>query len=90
MNQSFTPVDSVDLGASVAERFGKSIGPVERKLSTCGSRLMPCCEADVLSASLMTLSRHKPDRAKVLAGQIASKSYYVGEIAGLRLAVRRG
>ncbi|ETW86100.1 hypothetical protein HETIRDRAFT_60199 [Heterobasidion irregulare TC 32-1] len=73
VNQSLSPVDTVDLGASVAERFGKAIGPVERKLS-----------------SLASLSKYRLDRAKVLASQMASKGYFAGEIAGLRLASRGG
>ncbi|KAI0273304.1 atypical/PIKK/PI4K protein kinase [Gloeopeniophorella convolvens] len=73
VNQSLSPVDSIDLGASIAETFGKAIGPVERKLS-----------------SLASLSKHKPDRAKVVTSQIASKAYFLGEIAGLRLAARGG
>ena len=44
----------------------------------------------LLPASLAALSKHKPDRAKALASQIASKAYFAGEIAGLRLASRRG
>jgi hypothetical protein len=36
------------------------------------------------------LSKHKPDRAKILTSQIASKAYFIGEIAGLRLAGRGG
>jgi phosphatidylinositol 4-kinase len=36
------------------------------------------------------LSKHKPDRAKILTSQIASKAYFTGEIAGLRLAGRGG
>ncbi|KAI0064541.1 hypothetical protein BV25DRAFT_1930940 [Artomyces pyxidatus] len=73
VNQSLSPIDSVDLGASVAEQFGKAIGPVERKLS-----------------SLASLSKHKPDRSKILTSQLASKGYFAGEIAGLRLAGRKG
>ncbi|KAI0275884.1 atypical/PIKK/PI4K protein kinase [Russula aff. rugulosa BPL654] len=73
VNQSLSPIDSVDLGASIAENYGKVIGPVERKLS-----------------SLVGLSKHKPDRSKILISQLASKAYYTGEIAGLRLAGRGG
>jgi phosphatidylinositol 4-kinase A len=35
VNQSLSPIDSVDLGASIAENYGKVIGPVERKLCAC-------------------------------------------------------
>ncbi|THH17523.1 hypothetical protein EW146_g3305 [Bondarzewia mesenterica] len=73
VNQSLSPIDSVDLGASIAEQFGKAIGPVERKMT-----------------SLALLSKYKPDRSKMLASQLASKSYFAGEIAGLRLASRGG
>lgn len=73
INQSLSPIDAVDLGASIAENYGKAIGPVERKMS-----------------SLAMLSKHKPDRAKILTSQIASKAYFTGEIAGLRLAGRGG
>ncbi|KAI0256980.1 atypical/PIKK/PI4K protein kinase [Lactifluus subvellereus] len=73
VNQSLSPIDAVDLGASVAETYGKAIGPVQRKLS-----------------SLASLSKHKTDRAKVVTSQIASKAYFMGEIAGLRLAGRGG
>lgn len=34
INQSLSPIDTVDLGASIAENYGKAIGPVERKLCT--------------------------------------------------------
>ena len=32
INQSLSPIDAVDLGASIAENYGKAIGPVERKM----------------------------------------------------------
>jgi phosphatidylinositol 4-kinase len=41
-------------------------------------------------ASLANLSSWKPDRAKILASQLASKGYFAGEAAGLRLASREG
>ncbi|KAJ7085721.1 hypothetical protein B0H15DRAFT_846088 [Mycena belliarum] len=62
-----------ELGASVAEQFGKSIGPVQRQL-----------------VSLATLSKWKTDGAKSLASQVASKGYFAGEAAGIRLASRQG
>jgi len=40
--------------------------------------------------SLSAISAWKPDRTKALASQIASKSYFSGEIAGLRLSRRTG
>ncbi|KAA1469432.1 atypical/PIKK/PI4K protein kinase [Dentipellis sp. KUC8613] len=73
VNQSLSPLDSVDLGASIAEQYAKAIGPIERKLS-----------------SLSSLSKFQTDRAKSLASQMAAKSYFYGEIAGLRLAGRGG
>ncbi|KAK7034075.1 Phosphatidylinositol 4-kinase stt4 [Paramarasmius palmivorus] len=65
------PSDATELGASVAERFGKAVGPIHRQL-----------------AALANLSQWKTDKAKVLASQIASKGYFAGEVAGLRLASR--
>jgi phosphatidylinositol 4-kinase len=89
VNQSLSPIDSVDLGASIAENYGKAIGPVERKLCTCiRSFLFHIFHYCI--ASLAALSKHKPDRAKIVTSQIASKAYYTGEIAGLRLAGRGG
>lgn len=40
--------------------------------------------------SLSAISAWKPDRTKALASQIALKSYFSGEIAGLRLSRRTG
>ncbi|KAF7295444.1 hypothetical protein MIND_01084200 [Mycena indigotica] len=70
---SSTGAEWTELGASVAEQFGKSIGPVQRQL-----------------VSLSTLSTKKTDGAKSLASQIASKGYFAGEAAGIRLASRQG
>ncbi|KAG9318618.1 hypothetical protein JVU11DRAFT_711 [Chiua virens] len=39
--------------------------------------------------SLRSLSNREYDRAKVLASQLASKNYFAGEAAGLRLASRK-
>jgi phosphatidylinositol 4-kinase A len=89
VNQSLSPIDAVDLGASIAETYGKAIGPVQRKL--CMTHLVLLSYfIDHAVASLASLSKHKPDRAKVVISQIASKAYFVGEIAGLRLAGRGG
>lgn len=89
INQSLSPIDSVDLGASIAENYGKAIGPVERKLCRyCRRRSFNLF--DYFLASLAALSKHKPDRAKIVTSQIASKAYFTGEIAGLRLAGRGG
>ncbi|KAF9265698.1 hypothetical protein L218DRAFT_986377 [Marasmius fiardii PR-910] len=65
------PSDATELGASIAESFAKTVGPVSRQLM-----------------ALSNLSPGKTDKAKVLASQIASKSYFSGEVAGLRLASR--
>ncbi|KAK7038059.1 hypothetical protein R3P38DRAFT_3311292 [Favolaschia claudopus] len=70
---SSTGTEWTELGASVAEQFGKSIGPVQRQL-----------------VSLSTLSKWKTDGAKSLASQVASKGYFAGEAAGIRLASRQG
>ena len=43
-----------------------------------------------LKGSLSAISAWKPDRTKALASQIALKSYFSGEIAGLRLSRRTG
>ncbi|KNZ80366.1 Phosphatidylinositol 4-kinase stt4 [Termitomyces sp. J132] len=69
ITQSSSGGHSSELGASVAEHFGKAIGPVERQL-TC----------------LASLSQWKTDGAKSLANEIASKSYFSGEVAGACLA----
>ena len=78
--------EATELGASSAARFGREIGESERNFSggfTCASA------SDGLThfskGSLSAISVWKPDRTKTLASQIASKSYFSGEIAGLRL-----
>lgn len=49
------------------------------------------CELTQLSeGSLSAISAWKPDRTKALASQISLKSYFSGEIAGLRLSRRTG
>ncbi|KII89099.1 hypothetical protein PLICRDRAFT_698221 [Plicaturopsis crispa FD-325 SS-3] len=73
LSQSSSSADAAELGASVAEQFGKAVGPVQRDLT-----------------SLAALSNWKVDRAKVLSNQLASKGYFAGEVAGLRLASRHG
>ncbi|XP_006457944.1 hypothetical protein AGABI2DRAFT_64231 [Agaricus bisporus var. bisporus H97] len=71
VNQSVTGADSAELGASIAEQFGKGVGPVHRHLF-----------------SLKSLSRWNMDQSKILTSQIAIRSYYSGEAAGLGLAGR--
>ncbi|KAG6828586.1 hypothetical protein H0H92_007376 [Tricholoma furcatifolium] len=73
VTQSSSGGHSSELGASLAEHFGKAIGPVERQL-TC----------------LAGLSKWKTDGAKSLANEIAIKSYFAGEAAGVRLACHEG
>ena len=62
------PLISVDLGASVGENYGEVVGPVtpvERKVCTCiRSSLFRIFHYYI--ASLATLSKHKPDRAKIV------------------------
>ncbi|KAL1668533.1 hypothetical protein GGF50DRAFT_96468 [Schizophyllum commune] len=65
-------LESADLGASVAEHYGKIVGPVQRQLT-----------------SLSALSNCRTDGAKSLASQLANKSYFAGEAAGVRLASRQ-
>ena len=83
------PADATELGASIAERFGKAVGPVNRQLSK--STLLLCLTwLTPYPAALSNLSPGKTDKAKVLSSQIASKGYFAGEVAGLRLARRSG
>ncbi|KAJ7632956.1 hypothetical protein FB45DRAFT_913996 [Roridomyces roridus] len=70
---SSTGAEWTELGASVAEQFGKSIGPVQRQL-----------------VSLANFSKWKTDGARSLISQVASKGYFGGEAAGIRLASRQG
>lgn len=86
--QSLAGSDTSELGASMAERFAKAFGPPHRQLSEwrCDDK----SSFSDLSASLRSLSNWDYDRAKVLASQLASKSYFAGEAAGLRLASRKG
>ncbi|EIW84881.1 hypothetical protein CONPUDRAFT_117099 [Coniophora puteana RWD-64-598 SS2] len=70
--QSLSGPATSELGASIAEQYGKSFGRVQRHLSSLG-----------------TLSQLKSDRARVMASQLASKGYYAGEAAGIRLANRK-
>ncbi|KAF8913519.1 hypothetical protein CPB85DRAFT_1299266 [Mucidula mucida] len=73
VHQSSAGVEGAELGASIAEQFGKAVGPVQRQLT-----------------SLSALSGQTMDRSKILASQIASKGYFSGEAAGVRLAGRSG
>ena len=49
-----------------------------------------CILIHFFKGSLSVISVWKPDRTRILASQIASKSYFSGEIAGLRLSRRTG
>ncbi|KAK0463795.1 uncharacterized protein EV420DRAFT_1520089 [Desarmillaria tabescens] len=73
VHQSNSGTDGAELGASIAEQFGKAIGPVQRQL-----------------VSLSALSNRTLDKANILASQIASRGYFAGEAAGIRLASRSG
>ena len=85
-------VDTSELGASIAEKFGKAVGPIYRHISECLFHGTSSAQFDIYFelASLSTLSGWEPDRAKILASQLASKGYFAGEAAGLRLASREG
>ncbi|TFK76247.1 atypical/PIKK/PI4K protein kinase [Pluteus cervinus] len=61
-----------ELGATVAETYARTIGPVYRQ-----------------TVSLINLSKWKSDASRNLASQLASKGYFAGEAAGLRLANRQ-
>ncbi|KAG6820652.1 hypothetical protein H0H93_013851 [Arthromyces matolae] len=87
--QSSSGGHSSELGASVAEHFGKSIGPVDRQLSGHPVIIKPIYVNRRL-ACLAGLSQWKTDGAKNLANEIASKSYFLGEAAGVRLAWHSG
>jgi phosphatidylinositol 4-kinase len=82
-------VDSADLGASVAENFGKAISPGERQLSMqviCYWSII----ANVPSASLASLASFKLDHAKTHVSQLAAKAYFLGEATGARMADSKG
>lgn len=92
VHQSTSDVEGAELGASIAEQFGKAVGPVQRQISKYMlflplsiSWLWLC-----MIASLSALSGRQLDRSKILASQIASKGYFSGEAAGIRLAGRAG
>ncbi|KAG6868816.1 hypothetical protein C0993_009698 [Termitomyces sp. T159_Od127] len=89
VTQSSSGSHSSELGASVAEHFGKAIGPVERQL---GAQYVAFSVsfADQKAACLAGLSQWKTDGAKSLANEIASKSYFSGEVAGMCLAWHQG
>lgn len=64
---------------------------MQRKLGTCYYPISPIRSSHLYTlASLSALSNWKADGAKTLASQIASKGYFAGEAAGLRLASREG
>jgi phosphatidylinositol 4-kinase len=90
VNQTLSATDTAELGASVAEQFGKAIASVERQLSNWNSPDPLVLAHSRLIASLSLLSGWKPDRAKMLASQLASKGYFAGEVAGIRLASQDG
>ncbi len=88
VHQSTSGTDGAELGASVAEQFGKAIGPVQRQLSRF--EILHLLRANPPVVSLSALSSRTLDKANMLASQIASKGYFAGEAAGIRLASRSG
>ena len=80
-----------ELGASLAARFWREISESERNFSAFPSCTPPSgVLIRILKGSLSAISVWKPDRTKALAPEIASKSHFSGEIAGLRLSRRTG
>ena len=53
-------------------------------------RICSALTSNILTASLSLLSGRKLDRSQILATQIASKGYFSGEAAGVRLAGQSG
>lgn len=88
VNKASAGINSAELGASIAEQFGKSIGPVHRQLRMSRCHRIGQCVDLCDSVSLSSLSHWKIDAAKVLSGQIAIKGYFAGEAAGIRSAKR--
>jgi phosphatidylinositol 4-kinase A len=79
--------DSADLGATIAQKFSKAIGPADRQL--CKRGLLHASFAySMITASMSGMSNLKSDRAKLLSSQTAFKAYFAGEAAGTRLAQR--
>lgn len=84
--------ETSELGASVAQEFGRLIGPVQRHLSKLPHSTHCWPPAHSRLGSLAALTKNlrlrdcEIDSAKALAGQLASKSYFAGESAGVRLA----
>ena len=74
----------------MAARFAREISASERNLSGISRHVHLYTVCSLLTGSLSAISVWKPDRTKALASQIASKSYFSGEIAGLRLSRRTG
>lgn len=87
VSQSAASLGTSELGASVAERFGKGVAPLNRHLR--GSNKLTGMALHRLMASVVSLSsisESPVDGAKSLASQIAIKGYYAGEAAGIRLS----
>jgi phosphatidylinositol 4-kinase A len=74
------------MGASLAEQFGKAIGPVQRHLGMLFKAISLATTHTFVTVSLGSLSTWPLDGAKTLAGQIGVKSFYAGEAAGIRLS----
>jgi phosphatidylinositol 4-kinase len=89
VNQSLSWADTSELGASIAEQFGKMVGPVQRQLSRHFFVSHVQTRSFPYEASLSALTGTQLDLAKKLASQIACKGYFAGETAGLRLATHQ-
>jgi phosphatidylinositol 4-kinase len=86
VSQSSAALGTSELGASVAEQFGKGIGPLNRHLGAHRRLCDTFRNSDQELVSLSTISQTPVDMAKSLASQIAIKGYYAGEAAGIRLS----
>ena len=81
-------INSAELGASIAEQYGRVIGPVHRQLCMSDDLSSRASSYHISLASLASLSRRDIDAAKAFSSQIAIKGYFAGEAAGIRLANR--
>ena len=82
--------EETELGMSLGARFAREISASERYLSRILHTSVYGTLTHFLKGSLSAISVWKPDRTKALASEISSKSYFSGEIAGLRLSRRTG
>ncbi|KAJ7709476.1 hypothetical protein B0H17DRAFT_1155491 [Mycena rosella] len=85
---------------STLQRIGRSLAPLlpsssenqsgQFRDSLVGVFQISLPQLTCSLVSLATLSKWKTDGAKSLASQVASKGYFAGEAAGIRLASRQG